>query len=74
LRHRDRHRAEGIAEVIPLEMCYLGWQESLEQYSRRVEPAAARQPCLVAAPAEVPLRPLLGVCCVIGSADQMVGG
>jgi hypothetical protein len=55
-------------------MCYLGWQESLEQYSRRVEPAAARQPCLVAAPAEVPLRPLLGVCCVIGSADQMVGG
>ena len=33
---------EGIAEVIPLEMCYLGWQESLEQYRRLVEPAAAQ--------------------------------
>ena len=22
---------EGIPELIPLEMCYLGWQESLEQ-------------------------------------------
>jgi len=33
---------EGISEVIPLEMCYLGWQESLEQYRRLVEPAAAQ--------------------------------
>ena len=29
---------EGIPEVIPLEMCYLGWQESLEQLARLVEP------------------------------------
>jgi uncharacterized protein YndB with AHSA1/START domain len=28
----------GIPEVIPLEMCYLGWQESLEQLARLVEP------------------------------------
>lgn len=29
---------EGIPEVIPLEMCYLGWQESLEQLATLVEP------------------------------------
>jgi uncharacterized protein YndB with AHSA1/START domain len=29
---------EGIPEVIPLEACYLGWQESLEMLSRVVEP------------------------------------
>ncbi len=28
----------GIPDVIPLEMCYLGWQESLEQLARLVEP------------------------------------
>jgi uncharacterized protein YndB with AHSA1/START domain len=29
---------EGIPEVIPVEMCYLGWQESLEHLARLVEP------------------------------------
>jgi uncharacterized protein YndB with AHSA1/START domain len=29
---------EGVPEVIPAEMCYLGWQESLEQLARLVEP------------------------------------
>ena len=29
---------EGIPEAIPAEMCYLGWQESLEQLVRLVEP------------------------------------
>ena len=29
---------EGIPEVIPVEMCYLGWQESLEQLAKLVEP------------------------------------
>ena len=29
---------EGVPEVIPLEMCYLGWQESLEQLIKLVEP------------------------------------
>lgn len=28
----------GIPPVIPLEMCYLGWQESLVQLARLVEP------------------------------------
>ena len=28
----------GIPDVIPLEMCYLGWQESLEQFAALVEP------------------------------------
>ncbi len=28
----------GIPEMIPLEMCYLGWQESLAQLARLVEP------------------------------------
>ncbi len=29
---------EGIPSVIPVEMCYLGWQESLEMLARLVEP------------------------------------
>ncbi len=29
---------EGIPEVIPVEMCYLGWQESLEKMKNLVEP------------------------------------
>lgn len=29
---------QGIPEVIPLEMCYLGWQESLAQFATLVEP------------------------------------
>lgn len=29
---------EGIPEAIPTEMCYLGWQESLAQLARLVEP------------------------------------
>jgi len=29
---------EGIPAVIPAEMCYLGWQESLEKLMKLVEP------------------------------------
>jgi uncharacterized protein YndB with AHSA1/START domain len=29
---------EGIPDVIPVEMCYLGWQESLMQLAKLVEP------------------------------------
>lgn len=29
---------EGIPEVIPPELCYLGWQDSLEQLAKLVEP------------------------------------
>ncbi|MDO8770386.1 MAG: SRPBCC family protein [Burkholderiaceae bacterium] len=29
---------EGVPEVIPTEMCYLGWQESLAQLAKLVEP------------------------------------
>ena len=29
---------EGIPEVIPVEMCYLGWQECLDKLTRLVEP------------------------------------
>ncbi|MBR0566861.1 SRPBCC family protein [Azoarcus sp. L1K30] len=29
---------QGIPEAIPVEMCYLGWQESLEQLAKLVEP------------------------------------
>ena len=29
---------EGVPDVIPAEMCYLGWQESLEQLAKLVEP------------------------------------
>lgn len=32
---------EGIPEEIPAEMCYLGWQESLRQLARLVEPDIA---------------------------------
>jgi uncharacterized protein YndB with AHSA1/START domain len=31
----------GIPDVIPLEMCYLGWQESLAQLAHVVEPEIA---------------------------------
>jgi len=31
----------GIPDLIPLEMCYLGWQESLEQLAKLVEPDIA---------------------------------
>ena len=30
---------EGIPDAIPAEMCYLGWQESLRNLARLVEPA-----------------------------------
>lgn len=30
---------QGIPAVIPTEMCYLGWQESLEQLAKLVEPS-----------------------------------
>lgn len=30
---------ENVPEAIPLEMCHLGWQESLAQLARLVEPA-----------------------------------
>jgi uncharacterized protein YndB with AHSA1/START domain len=29
---------EGIPEIIPVDPCYLGWQESLDQLARLVEP------------------------------------
>lgn len=29
---------EGIPEMIPIEMCYLGWQDSLEKLTKLVEP------------------------------------
>jgi uncharacterized protein YndB with AHSA1/START domain len=29
---------EGLPEAIPLEMCYLGWQDSLAQLAHLVEP------------------------------------
>jgi hypothetical protein len=29
---------EGIPAAIPAEMCYLGWQESLEKLAKLVEP------------------------------------
>lgn len=29
---------EGIPSAIPTEMCYLGWQESLEKLAKLVEP------------------------------------
>ena len=28
----------GLPEVIPVEMCYLGWQDSLAQLAKLVEP------------------------------------
>jgi uncharacterized protein YndB with AHSA1/START domain len=33
----------GIPEMIPVEMCYLGWQESLEQLLKLVEPVIPEQ-------------------------------
>ena len=33
---------EGVPSVIPLEMCYLGWQESLAQLAQLVEPEIPR--------------------------------
>ena len=32
---------DGIPEVIPVEMCYLGWQDSLAQLMKLVEPVAS---------------------------------
>ncbi len=29
---------QGIPEVIPVQACYLGWQESLTLYAQLVEP------------------------------------
>jgi len=29
---------EGIPEVIPLEACYIGWQQSIDNLARLVEP------------------------------------
>ena len=29
---------EGLPDVIPVEACYLGWQESLRNLARLVEP------------------------------------
>ena len=29
---------EGIPSMIPVEMCYLGWQESLDKLTKLVEP------------------------------------
>ena len=34
---------EGVPEVIPVAMCYLGWQESLQQLARLVEPVIPDQ-------------------------------
>ena len=34
---------EGIPSAIPIEMCYLGWQESLEKLKKLVDKAVARQ-------------------------------
>lgn len=39
---------EGVPEMIPVEMCYLGWQESLAQLATLVEPVI---PGWTAAPA-----------------------
>jgi uncharacterized protein YndB with AHSA1/START domain len=35
---------EGLPSVIPVEMCYLGWQESLEQLAKLVDPEIPDQP------------------------------
>lgn len=36
---------EGLPAVIPVEMCYLGWQESLQMLARLVEPEIPDGPC-----------------------------
>jgi hypothetical protein len=33
-----------VPEVIPVEMCYLGWQESLMQLAKLVEPEIPAEP------------------------------
>jgi uncharacterized protein YndB with AHSA1/START domain len=33
---------EGVPDVIPADACYLGWQESLKQLARLVEPDIKR--------------------------------
>ena len=33
---------EGLPEIIPLEACYLGWQESLQNLARLVEPEISK--------------------------------
>jgi uncharacterized protein YndB with AHSA1/START domain len=33
---------EGLPDVIPLEACYLGWQQSLENLAKLVEPEISR--------------------------------
>ena len=33
-----RIKQEGIPDVIPVDMCYLGWQDSLDKLIRMVEP------------------------------------
>ncbi|MBT0608285.1 SRPBCC family protein [Aequorivita echinoideorum] len=35
---------EGIPEAIPAELCYLGWQESLDKLKRLVEPSIPDAP------------------------------
>ncbi len=35
---------EGLPAVIPVEMCYMGWQESLEQLAKLVDPEIPDQP------------------------------
>jgi len=35
---------EDVPKPIPLEMCYLGWQESLAQLAKLVEPVIPEQP------------------------------
>ena len=38
-RHTEIHIEQaGIPSVIPLEACYLGWQQSLAQLAKLVEP------------------------------------
>ena len=33
---------EGLPEILPVEACYLGWQESLRNLARLVEPEITR--------------------------------
>lgn len=40
-RHRNQIIQEGIPSVIPTDMCYLGWQDSLNKLKRLVEPEIA---------------------------------
>ena len=34
---------EGLPEAIPVEQCYLGWQQSLHQLAQLVEPELSEQ-------------------------------